>query len=279
MTLVVTAPLIARIAPGARPEWAEALARNWPRIAALAGLTTPARAAHFLAQVLHESAGLTAFEENLSYSAERICAVWPSRFRTLAEAAACARNPRALANRVYGGRMGNSHPDDGWRFRGKGPIQLTGRGYYRTIGRLIGVDLEADPRLVLRPDIGWLAAAAVWADKRCNGPADLDDLEGVTRRINGGLNGLADRRRRLAAVRRALGAAASAEPGAGASPGSAAAAGGAVILGGGVLAALQTDPLAMAAVAAAAAVAALAVALALRHRRRITDLLTRKERS
>lgn len=95
------------------------------------GIDTPARVAHFLAQVGVESGGLARVEENLSYSAERLMTVWPSRFKTLAAAQAYARNPEALANKVYGGRMGSTQPGDGWRYRGRGLKQLTGRNNYK----------------------------------------------------------------------------------------------------------------------------------------------------
>ena len=80
----------------------------------------------FLAQILHESAMLERLEEGLSYSAERLCAVWPGRFPTIAAAQPYARNPDALANKAYGGRLGNTQPGDGWRFRSRGLMQVTG---------------------------------------------------------------------------------------------------------------------------------------------------------
>lgn len=80
-----------------------------------------------MAQVLHETGGLTVLVENMNYRAERIVQVWPSRFRTIEEATPYAHNPEKLANKVYGGRMGNTHPGDGWRFIGRGLLQITGR--------------------------------------------------------------------------------------------------------------------------------------------------------
>lgn len=145
----------------------------------------------FLGQVLHESAGLTQFAENLSYSAERLCKIWPSRFHTLADARPYARNPEALANRVYGGRMGNVEPGDGWRFRGRGPIQLTGRNNYAAVGELIGQDLTVIPELMEQPRYALEACIAWWEDRIPD--SMLGDPEKVTRRVNGGLIGLADR--------------------------------------------------------------------------------------
>lgn len=145
----------------------------------------------FLGQVLHESAGLTQFSENLNYSADRLCKVWPSRFHTLADARPYERNPEALANRVYGGRMGNTEPGDGWRYRGRGPIQLTGKDNYRAVGDLMGQDLVGLPELMEQPRYALEAAIAWWEDRIPD--SMLGDTEKVSRRVNGGLIGLADR--------------------------------------------------------------------------------------
>lgn len=145
----------------------------------------------FLGQVLHESAGLIRFSENLNYSPERLCAVWPRRFQTLDDARPYARNPEALANRVYGGRMGNNEPGDGWRYRGRGPIQLTGKDNYRVVGDLMGQDLVSLPELMEQPRYALEAAIAWWEDRIPD--SMLGDTEQVSRRVNGGLIGLADR--------------------------------------------------------------------------------------
>ncbi len=145
----------------------------------------------FLGQVLHESAELTQFEENLNYSAERLVQIWPSRFPTLSDARPYARNPEALANRVYGGRMGNVELGDGWRFRGRGPIQLTGRDNYAFVGDLIGQDLTVLPELMAQPRYALEATIAWWERKIPD--SMIGDPEKVTRRVNGGLIGLADR--------------------------------------------------------------------------------------
>lgn len=157
-------------------------------------IATPRRLRHFMGQVHHESMGLTRLEEVLSYSADRLCEVWPARFPNAASAAPFARNPRALANKVYGGRMGNVGPDDGWHYRGRGLLMTTGRQNYVEAGELIGLDLVAQPELLGQAKAAALAAAAFWKLNGCNALADRDELELVTRRINGGLNGLADRR-------------------------------------------------------------------------------------
>jgi putative chitinase len=147
----------------------------------------------FLGQVLHESGMLTHLEENLNYAAERLMAVWPKRFPTLDIAQTCARNPNALAEKVYGGRLGNDQPGDGSVFRGRGLLQLTGKANYKVAGDRIGVDLVAQPELLATPKYALLSAIAWW---KLNISADmLSDPEVVTRKVNGGLIGLADRTR------------------------------------------------------------------------------------
>jgi putative chitinase len=118
----------------------------------LYGLTTPNRLAEFLAETIHESAGYSRLVESLTYtSADRICAVWPSRFPTVASAVACVRNPQALAERVYDGRMGNTAPGDGWRFRRRGIMMLTGRANYVLYGATTGLEIAANPDLAAEP--------------------------------------------------------------------------------------------------------------------------------
>ena len=145
----------------------------------------------FLGQILHESAGLTQFTEDLHYSAERLVAVWPKRFPTVADARPFAYNPEALANRVYGGRMGNTALGDGWRYRGRAPIQLTGRDNYAHVGDLMGLDLVGNPDLLSQPDIALQACIYWWEDRIPD--SLLGDVEKVTQRVNGGLIGLNDR--------------------------------------------------------------------------------------
>lgn len=145
----------------------------------------------FLGQILHESAGLERLSENLDYSARRLCEVWPGRFPTLEAARPYARNPEALANRVYGGRMGNNQPGDGWIFRGRGPIQLTGRDNYAFVGDLMGQDLVSLPELMEQPRYALEATIHWWEDRIPD--SMLGDPERVTKRVNGGLIGLADR--------------------------------------------------------------------------------------
>ena len=151
--------------------------------------------AMLLAQVGHESSDLTQLSENLNYSAKRLTEVWPSRFPTLASAQPYARNPEALANQVYSNRMGNGPAEsgDGWRYRGQGPIQLTGRDNYQRFANAINDDRPLrNPELLQQPELGALSACWFYAKHVPTGAS----IELATRRINGGLNGIADRRAR-----------------------------------------------------------------------------------
>lgn len=147
--------------------------------------------APFLAQMLHETANLEQLVENLNYSAARIQIVWPSRFPTIESAQAVAGNPQALANKVYGGRMGNTQPNDGWDFRGRGIPQITGRANYVMVSNLVGQDLQSVPDLLAQPHYALEAGIAWW---ECKIPDSmLADTVAVTRIINGGTIGLAQR--------------------------------------------------------------------------------------
>lgn len=168
--------------------------------------TVPIRQAYFLAQIGHESAGLTRTEENLNYSAEGLCRTWPNRFPDLQSAAACARNPEMIADTVYADRMGNGPPasGDGWRYRGRGYIQITGRDGYASVGEIAGLGLGDDPDLAATPAHALHVACAFWAWKRINALCTPDGYTAVTKRINGGTNGMADRRQWLGKVNRIL---------------------------------------------------------------------------
>ena len=160
----------------------------------------------FLAQIDHESGGLTVTAENLNYSAQRLCEVWPKRFPTIDAANPYARNPEALANVVYCSRMGNGPEEsgDGWRYRGRGYIQITGRDGYENVGQIAGLDLLGNPDLATEPEHALLVACGFWSWKQLNDLCDTGDFVKVTIRINGGTNGMADRRAWLDKVRRTL---------------------------------------------------------------------------
>lgn len=203
----VTRAQLATLYPRAIPDLLDGVAAAVPDVLARFGISAnPDRLAYFLAQVGHESGGLTINVENLNYSARRMTEVWPRRFPTIADAAPYANNPEKLANFVYGGRMGNGPPasGDGFRFRGRGLIQITGRDGYRSVASRAGLPLEANPDLVTVPANALLCAAAFWKWKDLNPVCDARDFTRCTIIINGGTTGIADRREWLDKVRRVL---------------------------------------------------------------------------
>lgn len=165
------------------------------------GIDTAARARAFLAQIGHESAQLNCVEENLNYSAQALRKVFPKYFRTPQEASSYAHHPERIANRVYAGRMGNGSEEsgDGWKFRGRGLIQITGRDNYVSMSSLMGKDLTVWPDALLMPLDACRSAALWWKAHGLNALADklaADErktFETITKRVNGGLNGLEDR--------------------------------------------------------------------------------------
>jgi len=163
-------------------------------------IDTRARQAAFLAQIGHESSQLTRLVENLNYSANGLARTWPSRYRGSdgapnALAQRLARRPEAIANNAYAGRNGNGPESsgDGWRFRGRGAIQTTGRANYAATGEALGLPLLDRPELLEQPEHAAMAAAWYWHHRGLNQLADRDDFKGITLRINGGTNGLDDR--------------------------------------------------------------------------------------
>ncbi len=168
-------------------------------------INTPDRIAGFLSQVAHESAGFTALSENLNYSAEALCRVWPSRFNA-DNCQEYARNPEKIANKAYGSRMGNGDEasGDGWTYRGRGAIQLTGRDNYQRFSDDVGVDVVNNPDLVSQPDMAAMSAGWFWSKNGLNALADAKDIVGMTKRINGGTHGLDDRQARYSVALSAL---------------------------------------------------------------------------
>jgi putative chitinase len=189
----VTVDQVRRLAPHAKGLYLEAFANADDVLSRYGVNENGRRVAHFMAQTLHETGGLTILVENLNYSAERLTKVWPARFPTVEKAAPFARNPEKLAERVYGGRMGNIHPGDGWRYIGRGFKQLTGRANYARFGDILGIDLVGNPDLAIDPRYSLEIAAAFWRERGCSDAADRDDLRAVTLAVNGGLIGFAER--------------------------------------------------------------------------------------
>lgn len=175
------------------------------------GIVTREQCAMLIAQTAHESGRFRRVVEDLDYTAARLVEVWPKRFTTndtpgRASAFKYAHQPEALANLVYGGRLGNgpASSGDGWRYRGRGLIQITGRSNYRAASEAIGVDVELEPALASTTDVAGRIACWFFASRGCLEPAALGDVKAVTKLINGGLTGLDDRARLYADCLRAL---------------------------------------------------------------------------
>ncbi|WP_367352438.1 glycoside hydrolase family 19 protein [Achromobacter animicus] len=198
---MLSAEQLQRIFPNCKAPaaWADALAPAFQKYE----IETPDRIASFLAQTGDESGQYNRIEENLNYStAARLTKVWPKRFPDEASAMPYVNNPQGLANLVYANRMGNgdAQSNDGFRYRGRGIIQLTGRSNYDSAGDAMGVNLLETPELLSDPKWAALSAGWYWQSRGLNELADdrthdddLEDFARITRRINGGLVGLKDR--------------------------------------------------------------------------------------
>lgn len=181
-------------------------------------ITSQKQVAAWIAQTAHESGGYVLLQENLNYSADGMAAIWPNRFAVLGPdkkpikkdgknqpnkfALALHRKPEMIANVVYSARMGNGpiESGDGWKFRGRGLKQLTGKANYTKCGEGLGMDLISKPDLLLQPQYAALSAAWFWVENKCGPLADAGDFVGLTKRINGGTIGLQDRQKRYEAV-------------------------------------------------------------------------------
>ena len=163
------------------------------------GMTDPKEQAMFLAQLDHESGGFRTLSENLRYRPSQLLKTFPKYFRNIEEATAIASGgPEAIANRVYGGRMGNKDEGDGFKYRGRGFIQLTGRDNYTRAGKDLGLDLVNNPDLAAEPENAAKIALWYWNQRGIGNAARQGDIEKVTKLINGGTNGLEDRRSKFA---------------------------------------------------------------------------------
>jgi len=174
-------------------------------------INTPQRVAGFLSQTSHESGGYTMLSENLNYRAATLAACWPNRFAVLgadkkpikengklvptAVANSIAGKPELIANLVYSSRMGNGPAEsgEGWKFRGRGLKQLTGKFNYEKCGQALGVDLVGNPDLLLEPIYAARSAGWFWKSNNLSSFADANDIKGMTKKINGGLIGYEQR--------------------------------------------------------------------------------------
>jgi putative chitinase len=204
---LVTETQLRKLFPAAKDATIKAFAAKSPALFKEFGLSEKRiRTEYFLAQIAHETGALTRSVENLNYTAKRITEIWPSRFPTIASAEPFGNNPEKLANKVYANRMGNGPPEsgDGYRYRGRGYIQITGKDGYRQTGLRAGLDLVANPEKAIETEHALRVACAFWKWKDLNPLCDQRKFEEVTRRINGGLIGYDDRLEWLKKVRSAL---------------------------------------------------------------------------
>lgn len=176
----------------------DAVIAQIPSVMSTFKIDTALRLSHFLAQCGHESAGFKAIQENLNYGAKGLLGIFKKYFPTEAKALQYERKPEKIANLVYGSRMGNGDEasGDGYKFRGRGYIQLTGKNNYVAFGKAINEDIAANPDLVATK-YPLLSAAWFWSSNSLNALADkgTDDasVTAITKRVNGGTIGLPDR--------------------------------------------------------------------------------------
>jgi putative chitinase len=161
-------------------------------------ISTPQRQASFIGQCAHESGNFKTLQENLNYSAEGLMKTWPSRFPTKEIADQYARQPAKIAGKVYNGRLGNTSEEEAAQYLGRGLIQLTGKENYANCGTALGVDLVGNPTLLIEPKYAALSAGWFWRKRDLNSLADANDIETMTKRINGGLIGIDDRKAKIA---------------------------------------------------------------------------------
>ena len=191
------------LALGIEGKWLEPLKETFEKYK----IDTSKRQAAFIGQCMHESNNFRTLTENLNYSAQGLMATWPRRFPNLEFANQYHRQPEKIANLVYSNRMGNGSEQsgDGWRYRGRGLKQLTGKENYERCGSGMGVDLVSNPDLLLDPKYAALSAGWFWNRKQLNDLADSGDYKEMTKRINGGLIGYEDRVAKIEFAKKVLG--------------------------------------------------------------------------
>ena len=183
------------------PKWEEPLQATFDKY----DINTPKRQAAFIGQCAHESGNFKILQENLNYSTEGLMKTWSSRFPTKEIADQYARNPAKIAGKVYNGRLGNTSEEEAAKYLGRGLIQLTGKENYANCGSGLGVDLVGNPDWLSDPKYATLSAGWFWHKRDLNSLADSSDIETMTKRINGGLIGLEDRKFKIAKALSILG--------------------------------------------------------------------------
>ena len=175
-------------------EWIDLMNKYLP----LYGINTASRVAMFIAQTGHETGDYTVFAENLNYSAKGLVDTWPKRFN-LATAMMYARKPEKIANKVYANRMGNGDEasGDGWRYRGKGLIQVTGKAGYEGFAKMLGMPVEKAAEYIITKEGALRSACWFWGDHSLNALCDHQNVLAVTKIINGGTIGIEDRTARF----------------------------------------------------------------------------------
>jgi len=197
---MITAEQLKEVCPNAKQEIVEAIANNLDLLSEYYEINTPLRLAHFLAQCAHESGGFRLMKENLNYSADGLNKIFPKYFKNAGrDANAYARNPEKIANVVYSSRMGNGPPEsgDGWKFCGRGLIQLTGRNNYESLAETLEMPLDEAVEYLETAGGALESAAWFWANNGLNEIADTDDIVRATKKVNGGTIGLEDRKHHL----------------------------------------------------------------------------------
>lgn len=193
---MITLELLQQLCPKTKKEVLQSYVEPLNRVTKAHSINTEKRVAAFLAQVAHESGGFNFTKENLNYSAKALQLTFKKYYPTEKDALAHERKPEMIANKVYANRMGNGDEKsgDGWSYRGRGLIQLTGKENYTKFAESVKKPLKETVEYLETPEGAVESAAWFWSKNKLNELCDKDDFTGVTKRINGGVNGLADRK-------------------------------------------------------------------------------------
>ena len=204
---MLTEEVVKKHYPSSKPDVVAALVSSLNTLAEKYGLSSPLRLAHFLAQTAHESGGFRLIEENLNYSADGLMKIFPKYFKDK-DPQAYHRQPEKIANVVYASRMGNGDTasGEGYKFRGRGLIQLTGKNNYSALANDLGVSIDETVAYLATPEGAVESAAWFWNKNGLNALADKDDVTAVTKKINGGTIGLEDRMKHTEDFKQILGA-------------------------------------------------------------------------